>query len=162
MKMFLSILHFLSSNQLNFFWGLFEFWIVASIILIILSLIFPFISFYFFALSGLCISVLVKYFHINYYYQFAILSILSFIWISILFFINKSKRGTKEEYSDMVGKYVKVLDQNIGFHNLGLVTWSGTNFNAKMLKKDQVAICGELLSIVKIEGNILICDKISK
>lgn len=99
------------------------------------------------------------------HYQLAALGILSFGWFLLLWwplkrFIYRKKTKAGGESFNLIGSQVKVFDGPIKPLQLGKVMWSGTIMNAKLAHSElEEAQVGEILHILEVQGNILICGR---
>ncbi|KAF8818460.1 NfeD family protein [Rickettsia endosymbiont of Cardiosporidium cionae] len=137
-------------------------WLIIGVIFIILEFfVIQSVGLLFLGFGSLSIAIISEYFSICYIYQIVIFSILSLVWLIILLpIIVKQTRKTK--YDDMIGKEVLVYGNPIKCGILGEVQWSGVVMNAKLIDPDCIAIPGDKLFILRVEGNILICSRFNK
>ncbi|WP_375332475.1 MULTISPECIES: NfeD family protein [unclassified Candidatus Tisiphia] len=139
-----------------------EWWLIAGVICIIIEFAnIPNVGFLFLGLGGVSTAIILNNYPGLLKYQYIIFGFASFMWLITLWYPLKFyvyKKYDKYEYSDMVGKEVVVYSNKLLVGETGQVLWSGTIMNAK-LSKDTIKSVhkGELLRIVQVDGNVLIC-----
>lgn len=143
-----------------------EVWLIIGVVFIVIEFsTIPGIGFLFLALGSLTNSILLSSYPEIAQYQIATFGIGSLLWFLILWwplkkFVYGKKKNTEQNYFDLVGNQVVVSDEYIEPGKIGLVSWSGTTMNAKLLESEKErAIAGETLYILKVRGNILICSR---
>lgn len=139
-----------------------ELWLIAGIICIIIEFFkLPNIGFLFLGLGALSNTILLSNYPYFLKYQLITFGLISFFWFVILWWPLKlygNKKGKKTEYNDLVGKEVSVYDKEIWLGKIARVSWSGTVMNARLSNHDiKSALHGDVLRILQVEGNILIC-----
>ncbi|MCC8417537.1 MAG: NfeD family protein [Rickettsia endosymbiont of Bryobia graminum] len=143
-----------------------EFWLVAGIIFIIIEFAkLPNIGFLFLGLGALSNTILLNNYPYFLKYQLITFGLISFFWFAILWWplkLYSRKKDKKAEYNDLIGKEVLVYDKEILLGKIGKISWSGTIMNARLSDNDtKPAFQGDILRILQIEGNVLICTHIN-
>ena len=76
-------------------------------------------------------------------------------------FVYGKKKGNRinQGYFDLVGNQVTVFNQSIEPGKIGQVSWSGTIMNAKLADSEkEQRKPGDVLYVLEVKGNILICS----
>lgn len=143
-----------------------QLWLIIGIIFIVIEFVkLPNIGFLFLGLGALSNAILLSNYPYFLQYQLIAFGLISFLWFAILWWPLKfyvQKKDKKTEYHDLVGKEVLVYDKEILLGKIGRVSWSGTTMNAKLSDNDtKPAFQGDVLCILQVEGNVLICTHIN-
>ena len=142
-----------------------EIWLALGVIFIVIEFTaIPGIGFLFLGFGSLTFSTLLYFYPELVNYQLAAVGLLSLIWFLILWKpINKlvyRKKAKDNNYFNLIGQGVTVVNEPLKPGILGKVSWSGTIMNAVLEEKeqDQVAV-NTTLYVLSIKGNILICSQ---
>jgi membrane protein implicated in regulation of membrane protease activity len=145
-----------------------ELWLVIGIILIILEFSqLPGIGFLFLGLGAIATSIIIDHWPAEIFTQltyFGINSLVCFLilWYPLKRFVYKSNKSLSRESFDLIGTKVTVVNKDICANEDGQVSWSGTIMNAQLPSKSKtIAKIGDILYVLEVKGNILICDKSS-
>lgn len=139
-------------------------WLCVGIFFLIIELgIVPAIGFLFLSFGALTTSCFIYIHPILTNYQVTAFGLFSFLWFLILWLplkTFKTNNRYSRNYFELKGMQVKVLCKPIEVGEIGQVSWSDTIMNAKLDDLEQkFAEVNELLYIVEIKGNILICSR---
>ncbi|MDG1436886.1 MAG: NfeD family protein [Rickettsiaceae bacterium] len=144
-----------------------ELWLLIGVILVILEFSqLPGIGFLFLGLGAIVTSIAINYWPAEIFVQFSYFGIASLacflvLWYPLKRFIYRKDALLSRESFDLVGASVTVVNKDIQINEDGQVSWSGTIMNARLSKKSKnMAKVGDLLQVVEIKGNILVCDKL--
>lgn len=144
-----------------------EIWLLIGVIFIIIEFSkIPGIGFLFLGLGSLTTSALISSYSEITDYQIATFGLVSFAWFLVLWwplkkFVYSKKKGNSinQGYFDLVGNQVTVFNQSIEPGKIGQVSWSGTIMNAKLSNSEkEQGKPGDVLYVLEVKGNILICS----
>lgn len=145
-----------------------EIWLIVGVLFIIIEFsTIPGIGFLFLGLGSLTSAVLFYFYPDFVNYQIGIVGIISFLWFAVLWwplrvfvYGKKGKPTIGKDYFNLIGNQVIVISNEIGHEQTGQVSWSGTVMNARLDSKElQPAKKDEILYVLKVEGNILVCTR---
>lgn len=142
-----------------------EIWLLIGIICLIIEFTaIPNIGFLFFGFGALSNAILIYNYPLDFKSQIIIFGLMSFIWFAILWpflkkYAYKETNHKVNNYSDMIGKTAEVYSDKIFQNDIGQVKWSGVIMNAKLLHGSSAIHKGEIVHIIEVQGNVLICTK---
>lgn len=162
--------------------GSIRLWLIIGIVLIVLEFMhFTGIGFFFLGLGAISTSIFIYFFPDVLNFQVVIFGFSSLIWFLIfrrpLKLLTEQDNKSSRHSFEMIGAEVRVANiaNPVGFDprydsplqekyvsggRLIQVNWSGTIMNAKLTEPASINV-GDILHIVNIEGNILICAPMS-
>lgn len=144
---------------------LLNFWYLLSILAIVLEVIIGFPLVFFFAgLAALITGGLISLSVIaseNLTNQVLVFLLLNIVWIP--FFWQRFKKtftaSSAQEFSNIIGRNVEVINGFEKGKKTGKVKWSGTTFNAILDETSKAPNKGDMLKVTEIKGNKFIIKK---
>lgn len=143
-----------------------ELWLLFGIILIILEFSqSPGVGFLFLGLGAVSTAIITSYWQQDTLHQFAYFGITALLWFLLLWyplklFVYKHSTDISRGSFDIIGSEVIVTDKDIKAGEHGQVLWSGTIMNAKLVDNTtDIAKIGEIIYVLEVKGNVLICAK---
>lgn len=141
-----------------------ELWLLLGLILILIEFSqIPGIGLVFIGLGAFTTGLLINYVPITVDYQIITLGVSSLVWLLILwrpmknFYLNKN--SSNKTNFNIIGSNVLVVNNDIKPNEMGQVSWSGTIMNAKLAEGNAHARIGDMLQVLEVRGNVLICTK---
>ena len=140
-------------------------WMILGFTLIIIEFFITGIGLLFLGIGSLVNAILIYNSpHILHYQytSFGLISLLcfTFLWKPLKKYANRNAL-TKTDFN-LAGSIVTVTNNDIFPGKIGEVKWSGTIMNARLaIEENNIALVGEKLHVDKIQGNVLICSKIT-